>query len=84
MELRDVREPLFVGSRRLEIAIDEILWCRADFSNIRTIPAALWPGRSVASLGFIRFRKKVVFQLQIANVTLERLDLQFQLVPIRF
>ncbi len=45
-----MREPLFIGSRRLEIAIDEVLWGGTDFSKVSTIPAALWPGRNVARL----------------------------------
>ena len=50
MEFRDVREPLFVGSRRLKIAINEVLRGGTDFSNIRTIPAALWSCRNVTRL----------------------------------
>ncbi len=41
LELRDVGEPLLVGSRGPEVAIDEILRRRADLSQVGSVSTSL-------------------------------------------
>jgi hypothetical protein len=50
MELCDVSQPLLIRGRSLEVPIDEILWCRADFSQVRPVPTPSIGGNDQALL----------------------------------
>ena len=39
--LRDVGKPLLIRGSRLEVAVDEIFWRWADFSQVGAIPTPL-------------------------------------------
>ena len=38
LELRDVSEPLLIRSLRMEVAVDDIFWRRADLAKVGAIP----------------------------------------------
>lgn len=48
LELCDVREPLLIGCRSLEVAVDDVLWCWTDLPQVRGVSESGFQPSSLA------------------------------------
>ena len=52
LKLGDVGQPLLVRARRLEVAVDQVVWRRTDFSKVGAVPTPFVGCNNQASLPY--------------------------------